>query len=613
MTDLTYTCVRNKKTISATGSCNLNVYAKTENLNNTSEEKEKYNYSTHNSQNYAKNTFIKPLISNSKEDIIPVVQTKNIKALCDEDNKQSIKSDIIPSRKVNKLKDIVQEDKLNIIINNLADRNCSPKYIDKIIQMLDCLDYIASYKTGSECNNNSANHETSKSETIPLQPSLLCNDNLANTNKLENKLTELNTIGHSTDLGYGSIRNDSNAIQLSNPSNIKPEYDKDSDESENEIYVGVPKISIGRVLKARETSRKMYKRKERKKTIYPDAQKHATNLSYDAEEIEPIHVVNPINTKKNSLSDESCISITEDEVETTNMRECHKTVDITQKPQEMTFSSYREPQRNFDMYKESKSITRVQNKQLFDTSDVFVKEQKIPYRVQENVHSQFVADIDYTTNSDIDVVTVSSNTRKTGGNMASHAKMDQDTVMNENNSDFLEKSCASPKLRKEFIEQTSDLSKSEIAINKSKPTIISLMPVNLNLRIKADAKAEQLRDSNIIVKNKSNANIRSLEEIDKKKSMSKTLIATKPVINDSHSKTAIDNRREVCPITNNNKTNNINPTTNPTTIPTTEQPKNSKLGVKENPQVLTAWMPKVVYYAKSKSELGLTFQGKLLK
>jgi len=518
---------------------------------------------------------------------------------------------------VNKLKDIVQEDKLNIIINNLADRNCSPEYIDKIIQMLDCLDYIASYKTGSECNNDSANHETSKSETIPLQPSLLCNDNLANTNKLENKLTELNTIGHSTDLGYGSIRNDSNAIQLSNPSNIK-EYDKDSDKSENEIYLGVPKISIGRVLKARETSRRMYKRKERKK-IYLDTQKHATNLLYNAEKIESVHpmvnpMVNPINTKKNSVSDESCISITENEMETTNnMRECHKTIDITQRPQEMTFSSYRETQRNFDMSKESMFVTRMQNKQLFDTSNVFVKEQKIPYRVQENAHSQFVADVDIT-NSDIDVVTVSSNTRKTGRNMASQAKMDQDTLMtSENNSDFLEKSCASPKLRKEFIEETSDLSKSKIAVNKSKPTIISLMPVNLNLRIKADAKTEQLDDSNIIVKNRSNANIRPLEEIDKKKSMSKTLIATKPVINDSHSKTAVDNKREVCPIANNkNKTNNINPT-NPTTIPTTKQPKNSKLGVKENPQVLTAWMPKVVYYAKSKSELGLTFQGKLLK
>jgi len=78
MTDLTYTYVRNKKTVSATGSCNLNEYTKTENLNNTSEEKEKYNYSIHNSQNYAKNTFIKPLISNSKEDIIPVVHVMRI-------------------------------------------------------------------------------------------------------------------------------------------------------------------------------------------------------------------------------------------------------------------------------------------------------------------------------------------------------------------------------------------------------------------------------------------------------------------------------------------------------------------------------------------------------
>lgn len=649
MTDLTYTCVRNNRTISTKGSDNINQHTK--NLNNTSERKEKYqNYSTYSSQNNEKNTsFVKPFISNSEQDVIPVVQTKNISSLGNEDDKQNVKTNMTSpssSRKSIKLKDVLQEDKLNIIINNLADRNCSQKYIDKIIEMFDCLDYVVSYKTESECNNDSVvSYETSNSEIIPQQ-SLVCDDNRANTNKLENKLTELKNYGHSTDLGYGSIRNDSNAIQLSNPVNIKiPEHDKSSDNSENETYAGVPKISIERVLKARETSRKIYKRKVRKKTIYPDASKHASNLPFDTEEVmfESIHIANPVtNTKKNSLPEESCVSITDDEVEImSDTRECRKTIkNITQRPQEMTFSSHRDIQRNNFVYGEGKSATHVQNKpfNVFEPekvkSNIFIKEQKTPYgNIQENAHSQFVTDVDYTINSDIDVVTISTNSQKTGDTITSRDKADQDIVITsekKSNSEKsnLEKSCAVPKLHREFVEQT----KSETTMKKSKPTIISSMPVNLNLKITRvrdnnlrDSKVGQPQNSKIIVKNedKQNANIRPLEEIDKKKSTLKMSAATKSVINDSHSKTTtaerFDNKREICPITNNksesnnmNPTNNINPT-NSTTNPINEQSKSDKLGVEENPKVLTAWTPKVVYYAKSRSELGLTFQGKLLK
>lgn len=625
MTDLTYTCVRNKKSIPATGSCNLNECTKTENLNNLFKKKEKYQNSTYDPQNYEKNTsFIKSFISNSEKDIIPVIQRNNVKSLCNENNRQNVETvDVNPpssSRKINKLKDILQEDKLNIIINNLADRNCSPKYIDKIIEMFDCLDYVVSYKTGSECNNDSvvsASYECD-SETVPLQQNLMCNDNRANINKLESEQTELKNYGHS-DLGYGSIRNDT---QLSKPINVKSKHDKDSDKSESETYAGVPKISIERVLKAREMARKMYKRRVRKKTVHPDALKHTPNLSYNAEEVESIPVSSVANTKKNSISDESCISITEEEVEkTSDTRECLKTINITQKPQEI-FSGHRGMQKNnFDVYKADRVITHVQNKQSSDAFEaqkvnlnVFMKEQKIPSKkIQE-----FVADVDYT-NSDIDVVTVSTDSHKAGRNMiGSHAKMDQDVrLISESNNNFPEKS--SPKLRREFIEQA----RSEIATKKSKPTIISSLPVNLNLRIsRANLKTEQSHGSKIIVNNENNeqnANVRPVEESDKKKSMLKTSVATKPAINDSRSKTITvetdNNKKEICPITNNkdesdNINSNINSTTNPTT---SEQPKSNKLGIEENPKVLTTWTPKVVYYAKSKSELGLTFQGKLLK
>ncbi|KYQ58694.1 hypothetical protein ALC60_02342, partial [Trachymyrmex zeteki] len=617
LTDMTYAHVKNKKTISAIKSCDLNKSNKTENINNISKEKEICNYSTHSIPSEKNISFIKPFISNSEKDI-SVVQTKNIKSLCDEASKQNFKSDINSSgscRKVNKLKDILQEDKLNIIINNLADKNCPPKYINKIIEMLDCLDYAMSYRTESECNNDSmisTNHETYQSQTMSLQKSLVCDDNSVNTNKLQNKSTELKsyTIGHSIDPGYGSIKSDSNTIQLSNSANLKPGHNNDSDKLESEIYAGIRKISIKQVLKATESLGRICKRKVRKKTTYPDTHKYGTtNLAYNTKETKSSYMA--MNEEKKLLPDESCVSITEDEMGTVhNMKKYRQTIPISPRSQKMTYSSHREMKTNyFEVNEEGKSVRHVQNKHpinAFDAqrvnSDVFIKEQEIP-RVQNNAHSQFVSDVDYI-NSDIDIVTVSS--RTAGGNViASQAKMDPDIVAISKNNEFSEKPHVFSKLHTEFIEQT----KNDIVMKKSKPTIVSSVPVNLKLRISRknlNATAEQL-PSKIINNDKQNTNIRPLENIDK----TFTSIALKPVVNDSHTKT-IDNKREVYPVTN-NKSHNIN-STNPTMNPTTDQPKSSKEqhGVEKKPKMLTAWIPKVVYNAKSKSELGLTFQGKLV-
>ncbi|XP_015115660.1 uncharacterized protein LOC107040206 [Diachasma alloeum] len=44
------------------------------------------------------------------------------------------------------LKDIIQEDKLKIILENLTSRKCSIEYIDKMIEMYDCLKFVVSYQ-----------------------------------------------------------------------------------------------------------------------------------------------------------------------------------------------------------------------------------------------------------------------------------------------------------------------------------------------------------------------------------------------------------------------------------------------------------------------------------
>ncbi|KYN10841.1 hypothetical protein ALC57_17041 [Trachymyrmex cornetzi] len=616
LTDMTYAHVKNKNTISATKSSNLNKSNKIENMNGTSKEKEICNYSTHSIPTCEKNSFIKPFIYNSEKDIIPVVQTKNTKSLCDEASKQNFNSNINPpcsSRKVNKLDNILRQDKLNIIINNLVDKNCSQEYIDKIFEMFVCLDYAVSYRTESECNNDSmisTNHETYKSEIMSLQKSLVCDGNPVNTNKLRNKSMELKscTMGHPIDPGYGSIKNDSGTIQLSNSANLRPGHDNNSDKLESEIYAGIRKISIESVLKARESPGKIYKRKVKKKTTYPDTQKHTMNLTYNTKEIKSSHMV--MNEEKKLLPNESCVSITEDEVGTAhNMRKCRQTIPISPRSQKMTYSSGREIEKNFEVYEKGKSVMHVQNKHpinAFDTqrvnSDVFIKEQKIPY--QNNVHSQFVSNVD-TINSNVNIVTVSS--RTAGRNVtASPAKVNQD-IMTISENEFSKKSNISSKLHREFIEQT----KNDIVMKKSKPTIISSVPVNLKMRISRknlNTNTEQLFSKIINNDNKQNKNIRPSENINKN-FMS---IASKSVVNDSPTK-IIDNKREVYPITNNNKLHDVN-STNLTTNPTTEQPKSSKeqCGLKKNPKRLTAWMPKVIRYAKSKSGLGLTFQGKLV-
>ncbi|KAL6266311.1 hypothetical protein P5V15_003168 [Pogonomyrmex californicus] len=592
LTDFTCARARINETVPSVESHKSNEYIKVEGLSNTTSGKEKcHNYFTQNSTNYKKSASpVKSLIFNSEKDI-PVVQTKNVKSLCNEDIEQNVElntSRSFASKKVIELKDIFQENKLNIIIKNLADRNCPPKYIDKIIEMFNCLEYVESYGTGSESNNNSlVNCEVSKLKTIP-QSSLAHDNNCTSINKFKNKI-EMKSYGHSTDLGYGSIKNDSNAVYLSNPVNIESGHDKDSDKSESETYAGIPKISIGRILKTRDaTSRNIYKRKIKKKTTYSVSQ-------------EP--TVNSIDAKKNLLPDESCISITEDEVETVKNGE-HGKITNVQEPQEIIFLSHQKIQRNnFDEYEKSKFVKSAQNESLDALKaqrvnrNTFTKEQKIPYRIQ-NTRSQFITDVDYTTNSDIDIVTISTNSRKSGRNAAgSHAagsNVDQNIMINnENNNVFLEKPCASPKLNDEkFVEQ----SKNETATKKSKPTIISSVPINLHLTISnAKLKTGQSRSSDVEIEDKQDTNIRSSEEADKK-----SMLKTKSAINDF----------QVCP-KNKNEWNNIKPiNTSPNLMAT--QPEDSKLGDEKNIKILMSWMPKIVYYRKSASELGLTFQGKLL-
>ncbi|XP_043269770.1 uncharacterized protein [Venturia canescens] len=68
----------------------------------------------------------------------------------------------------NSLTNIIQEDKLNIILNNLADKNCPLQYIQKIMEMLECMKYVISYQT--ESNNAETQISLNDEESCTRKP-----------------------------------------------------------------------------------------------------------------------------------------------------------------------------------------------------------------------------------------------------------------------------------------------------------------------------------------------------------------------------------------------------------------------------------------------------------
>jgi len=185
ITDLTNFHMKNDRT-SKINSCRLAGNIQLEYLNNKSPNKTKYhNCSTNKSENDEKDVS-KSFIPNSENN------TEN-----------STKNNVTRTRNVNssynlKLTDYIHEDKLTIIINNLHDKNCPLTYMEKIAEMFDCLNYVASFGTLSEHNDSkevaNRSSDTSKSKPISLQETIVYNNNCVNSNNsVENRTTNTNT------------------------------------------------------------------------------------------------------------------------------------------------------------------------------------------------------------------------------------------------------------------------------------------------------------------------------------------------------------------------------------------------------------------------------------
>lgn len=610
-----------------------------------SENREKYPNYSHDLPSHEENYLHgNSFTSNTKKDASSITEMKNAD-VADNFNKQSIKTSVTPScsfDKTNQLENISQEDMLNIIINNLNDKNCPPYYIkkimDKLLPILPISPILVNYfqeliSRMIELKDNSdlvpsTSHETPKSETVPLQQIFICNkDNHVNTDKVEDKIRRENHI-QSFDLDSGNIKcNNSDPVQLLNARNIRLEHDdhKNSDESESETYTGIRKIPIEQVFRARELSRKRpeRKRKVRKKTIYTDTEIYNANPRYNTKirEFTDYRKVPKTNIKKNLLVDESCVSLTEDEEELEREEQrmknyCKTNLTITQRSQNIISPNNQKSSRYIDVYREKSNV----NEEL-----TLMKNQK--HEAQEGLRSQSTY-INYNANSNDRNMTLVNKREITAENnkimvvpCSNPSKPSLSIINGEHNTNFLKKPLG--EIHKEITDRTSEIIK-----DKSKPRIISAVPVNLNLNINKNCvsimKAKQSHDSYVVdieAEARRHMNVESMEEEScKRKFTSKTStpVESSTITKNLYPSIINNNRRDA---SHNNLTHNDNikadniDSFNSDKL-TTKQSKQSKYDTprnKNNPKVLTAWTPKIVSNLKSKSELGLIFEGQLHK
>nr|XP_012219744.1 PREDICTED: uncharacterized protein LOC105670672 isoform X1 [Linepithema humile] len=574
MTDLTYACVSNGRTVFKMKSYRSTEHNQSEYLSNKSPKEKKihHNRSANNSQRCKTNTsFAKPFIPNSEDNTAPIAQTRNVNLAHDEDNEQRFKSNANTSysfREMAKLIDpdeYIQEDKLNVIINNLVDKNCPETYIDNVVQVLDRLNYIVSYTLPSERSYDSivvTNQDTSKSAPIPQQQITMHNNKRVDTNNTQNRATEQKSYAHSTDPGYESIKNDFITTHQSNPAvTVEPEQNdnRDSDKLESEIYAGIPKISVEQVLRHRE---KMHKRPARKKIVpQQNAEQHnarfRSHCAVDSPHTEPVQTISITNAKETLLTE---FYSTSDEA--TDMGRRHKVVH--QRPHEATFSINPKVLKN----------------------NIGVHEAAKP--PQQQAHSRIISNVDSK------VITVDTNTQEANKSTKSNIYLNKDIVINdESNNNVSEKP---RRLHIEFIRQPE----SEIVTKRSKPIITNSIPVKLNLKISnTSLNNAQLHYSDMIVEeDKQRANTRSTNKVYTKE----PVFTTKSVIIKNDSKMTDDNKKEAHP--------SKKDSTKSMMSPAIEQSNSDKR--KNHSKVLIAWIPKVVHYAKSSYKLGLIFQGKLL-
>lgn len=214
------------------------------------------------------------------------------------------------------LYEIIREDKVRIILSKLGDNNCPAQYLDKFIDLIDCLKYLLLYNPGinSQIENRERNLSPSKN---PNQGCSKCS-NTASFSETQETIPEIQSNNLNNNANHASsaeihknIQNPEYLKQIENGSMKEShvhqllEADSANKSSDSDDYMGFPHVSLSHLIKPKVTKCERYRDRKNRNNDRKNIDKN----------IQVKDQTQSISSKKSEQYYDSSVSISEDDYE----------------------------------------------------------------------------------------------------------------------------------------------------------------------------------------------------------------------------------------------------------------------------------------------------------
>ena len=158
------------------------------------------------------------------------------------------------------LYEIIREDKLRIILSNLGDKDCPPEYLDRFIELIDCLRYVLSYKSNS-------NREVEPKPSVSISKNQIqscqkCN-NIASCSEsqdinTEEKMKSVRNEEYTKPEEFHKSKEQQGKAEESY-TQCKPVHTSSNESSDSDCCMGIPHVPLDRLIKSKLSRPQRYK------------------------------------------------------------------------------------------------------------------------------------------------------------------------------------------------------------------------------------------------------------------------------------------------------------------------------------------------------------------
>ena len=216
-------------------------------------------------------------------------------------------------KSVSYLYEIIREDKLRIILSNLGDKNCPPQYLDKFIELIDCLRYVLSYTPNTyHEQENRQNTSPSRNQSQNCQKcntsTLLSESQDIHREEQVNKITRKNDTVNSTVEKQSQKETHEPQENCIKSKPLEPN-DIEDESSDSDVYMGIPHVSLDHLIKSNPLRLTRYRQRKNRSRDGKDISREQLNQ----EQVKPV-------PNQQIQQYDSSVSIIEDEFDKTQQK-----------------------------------------------------------------------------------------------------------------------------------------------------------------------------------------------------------------------------------------------------------------------------------------------------